>query len=133
MYLLDTSAWIEFLRKTGSPTNLLVRRLLLDEAPIAITEPVIMELLAGAPSQAELLKLERLVNGLPLLQVDARVDYHDAARLYRVARTQGYTVRKMVDCLIATVALRKSATLVHRDTDFDVIQRVVGALRAQRE
>ncbi|MCG5216941.1 type II toxin-antitoxin system VapC family toxin [Streptosporangium soli] len=131
MYLIDSSAWIEYFRKTGSPTNLLVRRLLTDGEPVGITEPVAMEILAGTTDQSELIKLERLVDGLPLLSVDAHTDYRHAARLYRVARNRGYTVRKMLDCLIAAVALRTEATLVHRDADFDTLQKVIPAFKVR--
>jgi predicted nucleic acid-binding protein len=53
--------------------------------------------------------------------VDPYTDYHHAAAIYRTARAQGKTVRKLLDCVIAAVALRTDATLVHRNVDFDVI------------
>lgn len=132
-FLIDTSAWVEFFRKTGSPANELVRRLIADRERICITEPIGMEILAGATDAAELMKLEHLVEGLPLLKVQARTDYRDAAMLYRTVRGKGFTVRKMIDCLIATVALRKDAILVHRDADFDVIKKAVPTLKVRRE
>ena len=48
MILVDTSAWVEYLRATGSPVHLRLRRLIADEDDLATTEVVIMELLAGA-------------------------------------------------------------------------------------
>lgn len=132
-FLIDTSAWGEFFRKTGSPTNSLVRSLIEDRERICITEPVAMEILAGATDAAELMKLEHLVDGLPMLKVQARTDYRDAAMLHRTVRGKGFTVRKRIDCLIATVALRKDATLIHRDADFDVIKKAVPNLKVRRE
>lgn len=49
MVLVDTSAGIEFLRKTGRKTNLRVRRLIEAGDPLATTDVVIMELLCGGP------------------------------------------------------------------------------------
>ena len=51
-------------------------------------------------------------------------DYHDAASLLRAAGRTGRTVRKLVDCLIAAVAIRTDATLIHQDRDFDAIAAV---------
>jgi predicted nucleic acid-binding protein len=119
--LLDTSGWIEYLRDTGSPACTEVARLLRRPQSLATTEPIIMELLAGAPTLPALRELEILTAGLALLSVDVTVDYHDAAAIYRAARSAGRTIRRMNDCLIAAVAARTNATLVHRDADFDVI------------
>ena len=112
-------------RDTGSPACTEVARLLRRPRSLATTEPIIMELLAGAPTPTALRQLETLTAGLALLSVDAAVDYHDAAAIYRAARSAGRTIRRMSDCLIAAVAARNSATLVHRDADFDVIAKVV--------
>lgn len=126
MLLLDTSGWIEYLRDTRSAACDEVARLLEDPASLATTEPIIMELLAGATSPGALRDLETLTAGLVLLGVDVRVDYHHAAVIDRSARSAGRTVRRMNDCLIAAVALRTDATLVHRDADFDAIAEVSG-------
>jgi predicted nucleic acid-binding protein len=123
--LLDTSGWIEYLRDTGSRACAEVARLLRRPQSLATTEPIIMELLAGAPTQRALRELETLTAGLALLSVDVTVDYHDAAAIYRAARSAGHTVRRMNDCLIAAVAARNDATLVHRDADFDAIANVL--------
>jgi predicted nucleic acid-binding protein len=123
--LLDTSGWIEYLRDTGSPACTEVARLLRRPQTLATTEPIIMELLAGASTLTSLRELETLTAGLALLSVDITVDYHDAAAIYRAARSAGRTIRRMNDCLIAAVAARTNATLVHRDTDFDVIADAV--------
>lgn len=131
-YLLDTSAWIEYLRKTGSDTNVFVRELLNSGAAITITEPVTAELLAGAKGPAELRMLEQLTTGLPALPVDNRIDYHELARVFRSCQASGRTIRKLFDCLIAAVALRTGAVLVHNDRDFDRIAEVYPQLRTQR-
>jgi predicted nucleic acid-binding protein len=120
--LIDTSAWIEYFRATGSAAAVEVRRLLSEEADQAATcEPVAMEILSGAGDDGTYAKLERLVNGLPLLKIDTSVDFRAAAQIYRGARRAGRTIRSVNDCLIAAVAIRHSARIVHRDSDFEVI------------
>ena len=54
--LADTSAWVEYLRATGSPVHLRLRRLIADEDAMVTTEVVVMELLAGASNDDELLE-----------------------------------------------------------------------------
>jgi hypothetical protein len=118
--LVDTSAWIEFLRDTGSPVCDEVDRLL--GKGIAVTDPIIMEVLAGARDDAHLRNLRGMLARATLLRCES-VDFETAALLYRACRANGETVRKLVDCLIAAVAIRHRARLLHADADFDVLAR----------
>lgn len=127
MILIDTSAWIEYFRATESPAAVKVRRVLAEKTDqVSMCEPVAMEILSGAVDDAAHAKLEHLVNGLPSLVVDAAVDFRTAAQIYRAARRAGRTVRSINDCLIAAVAIRHNAHLVHRNADFDVIVAMTG-------
>jgi predicted nucleic acid-binding protein len=123
--LIDSSAWIEYLRATGSPAAAEVRRLLSSEADtVVMCEPVAMEILAGATSDAAHAKLERLVNGLPSLRIDDALDFRSAAAIFRRARRIGRRVRSINDCLIASVAIRHEVPLIHRDADYGVIAAI---------
>jgi predicted nucleic acid-binding protein len=129
MFLIDSSAWIEYLRRTGSATHLEIRRLVHEvPADVATTEPVIMELLAGPTDPRAVAQLEKLIAGLPLLPVDAFVDYRTAATVARAARQRGQNVRSIVDCLIAAVAARTGALLVHQDRDFHLLAECLSDL-----
>jgi predicted nucleic acid-binding protein len=120
--MIDTSAWIEFFRATGSAAAVEVRRLLSEEPDqVAMCEPVAMEILSGVSDDSTHTKLERLVNGLPSLNVDSSIDFRTAAQIYRGARRAGRTIRSINDCLIAAVAIRHDVRIVHQDNDFDVI------------
>jgi predicted nucleic acid-binding protein len=120
--LIDTSAWIEYFRATGSAAAVEVRRLLSEEADqAAMCEPVAMEILSGVSDDSTHAKLERLVNGLPSLTIDSAVDFCAAAQMYRAAHRSGRTIRSINDCLIAAVAIRHNARIVHRDSDFEAI------------
>ncbi len=50
-------------------------------------------------------------------------DYEEAAALYRRCRAGGETIRNLLDCLIAAVAIRNNAPVLHRDRDFDALAR----------
>ena len=123
MILADTSAWVEFLRATGSPAHLRLRDLIAGDGELVTTDVVMMELLAGATTQDGVVQLRRLLLRFQLLPVEGLADYEAAADLYRRCRAGGETVRKLTDCLIAVVAIRSGATLLHRDHDFEVIAR----------
>ena len=121
MILTDNSAWIEFLRATGSLANLAVREGLSSD-DLAICDVILMELLAGASSGAQLRRVRTLLaqaEFVPMLTTD----YEDAAALYRQCRRGGETVRKLNDCLIGAVAVRVRAPVLHRDAGFDVLAR----------
>lgn len=60
-----------------------------------------------------LIRLDQALSSLTLLGVDPAVDFHTGSELYRAVRKTGHTVRSMMDCLIAAVALRTGAVLVH--------------------
>lgn len=120
MILVDTSAWIEFLRGTGSRVCDQVDEVLTQE--IAICDAVRMEVLAGARDEVHLGSLQRLLARATVVPTRT-TDYDDAAALYRRCRREGDTVRKLIDCLIASVAIRAGATVLHRDTDFEVLAR----------
>ena len=118
MILIDTSAWVEFLRDTGSPVCQRVDHLL--AAEIATCDAVRMEVLAGARNEQHLQQLRRLLARASILPTKS-VDYDAAAALYRTCRQRGRTGRKLIDCLIAAVAIRGDVPILHRDADFDIL------------
>ncbi len=119
--LVDTSAWVEYLRGTGSPHNRWLHAALEQGTDLAWTDPVLFELTAGAASPERAARLRALLlRGTPLPVAGLR-DWEDAAVLYRSARSAGRTVRSTVDCLIAAVALRTGTPVLARDRDYDVL------------
>jgi predicted nucleic acid-binding protein len=124
--LADTSAWVEYDRATGSAADLRLAELIAAEGPIAVTEPVIMEVLAGARSDAREADLRRLLLRFHLYRFDPAADFEGAARIYRRCRQAGITPRGLIDCMIAAVAWRHQAMLLTCDADLDRVARVVG-------
>lgn len=120
MVLIDTSAWIEFLRDTGSTVSASVEALLAQE--VAVCDAVRMEVLCGARDESHLLALRRLLARAAVIPTTA-MDYDDAAALYRRCRQRGETVRKFIDCLIAATAIRTNIPILHHDADFEALAR----------
>lgn len=126
MILADTSAWVEYDRATGSPVDERLTGLIRDGGPLAVTEPVLMEVMAGARDDRREHMLRRLLLRFDLLAFDAAADFDAAARIYRRCRRAGIVPRGLVDCLIASVARRHDASLLARDVDLARIAQVVG-------
>lgn len=126
MILADTSAWVEYDRATGSAADRRLSQLIAAEGPVAVTEPVVMEVLAGARTDARESDLRRLLLRFDLLRFDVAADFDGAVRIYRRCRAAGITPRGMVDCMIAAVAWRCGATMLAHDGDIDRVARAVG-------
>ncbi|MBA2416327.1 MAG: PIN domain nuclease [Geodermatophilaceae bacterium] len=120
--LLDSSAWVEFLRATDSPVHRAVRHELA-EGSAATTDAVLLELLIGPSGEDDALRLARMLAGCEQLSQDSPGDVESAAGLYRQCRRAGETPRSVLDCVIAAVAIRHDVALLHRDRDFDVLAR----------
>ncbi|MDQ3096526.1 MAG: PIN domain nuclease [Actinomycetota bacterium] len=118
MILVDSSVWIDLLRGGDTAAGRRLAELATTPDVIATTEPVLMEVAAGAVGQIALQRIERLFSSVPLLSVSVTSDFKDAALLYRAAREAGFTVRALTDCLIAAVALRTASTVLHKDADY---------------
>lgn len=126
MILVDTSAWVEFDRATGSPLDTRLTELIATTDEVAVTEPVIMEVLAGARDDRRENDLRRLMQRFPLMRFEAAIDFDAATRIYRRCRRSGVTPRGMVDCMIAAVALRHGVSLLANDADLDRVADVMG-------
>jgi hypothetical protein len=124
--LTDTSAWIESDRATGSAVDRRLSDLIATDGPVAVTESIIMEVLAGARSDEREADLRRLLLRFDLHHFDATADFDGATRIYRRCPRAGITPRGMVDCMIASVAWRRGATLLALDADLDHVARLVG-------
>jgi predicted nucleic acid-binding protein len=96
-----------------------------------MTEPIRFELLAGARDAHAYLQLQAVLGRFPQAPVDAATDWDSAVVVFRSVREHGTTVRSLLDCLIAAVAIRTGATLVHRDADFTEIAAVMPSLKTQ--
>lgn len=120
MILIDTSAWVEFLRDTGSDVCQRVDALL--DGDIATCHPIRMEVLAGARDEPHLVQLRGLLTRASIIPTEP-TDYEDAAVLYRACRHHGETVRRLIDCLIGATAIRTSTPILHADKGFDALAR----------
>ncbi len=125
MVIVDTTVWIDYFSGVQTPqTDWLDREI--DRQRLGLTDLILCEVLQGvkdeeqaAETQRELMKFEVI----PMSGIELDVA---AAQNYRKLRAQGRTVRKTVDCLIATFCLTNGHALVHNDRDFDPFEQILG-------
>lgn len=123
MIVADTSAWIEFFRKTGSPVQLKLSRLVQEEEQLATTEVIVAEITQGARSDREADALLGRLLAFPLLRLAGLESYLEAAELARACRAAGEPLRSLIDCLIAVPAIEHGATVLAADRDFEKLAR----------
>ncbi len=118
--LVDTSSWIEALRKEGDAS---VRRRvseLLKQGRAATCELIILELWNGARGSREQTELEKVADALPSLPIDKET-WKLAYETSRSCRRNGITVPAS-DILIQACSRRHGATIEHNDAHFELIE-----------
>ena len=121
--IVDTSAWVEYLRNTGSPTHLALRAEVDAGRPIATPASVVMELLAGCRTEPEARQLLKLTSRFEILVPDSLGHFQQGALVYRACRRAGSTIRSMVDCMVAASAIDEGRPLLAGNRDFESIAR----------
>jgi predicted nucleic acid-binding protein len=118
--LVDSSAWIDFLRRNDP-----LLRPLIEDNSAAHTEPIAMELLSGTTAADDTRKVERLLLRSPLLAFDSVSDFSAATGFRRQALRSGLRVG-LIDCLILAVADRHGVPLLTRDRPQAELARAMG-------
>jgi predicted nucleic acid-binding protein len=123
MILIDTSVWIDLLRGNGRGPEL--ASMLRTDAPVASTEPILMELLAGTRNEIEYTSVRRLGTSVGWLPIDPATDFDSSAAIYAHCRRNGITPRGLIDTLIVAIALRTECSLMTSDRDFTAMGSLV--------
>lgn len=125
MVIVDTTVWIDYLRGNSNPeTNWL--DLELSRQPLGLTDLILCEVLQGIRDNRSFARTKRHFEALELFETGGVDLAIKAAENFRKLRKQGHTVRKTIDCLIATFCIRDGHTLLHRDRDFEVFEKMLG-------
>ena len=123
MRLVDTSAWVEFLRRKGEAKVKEAVARLLETEQAAYTCPIRFELLTGVrpgegPDLDQIFKFSRHLSFEP-------EDWAQAAALEREFRARGLTIPRN-DLFVATVAIRVEVPVVCRDAHFEAMRNILG-------
>ena len=120
MILVDSTVWIEYLRRGEHPVCALFDSLLEDGHQLCLSGLVLTEVLQGIRGPAQFRKVQRFLAPFPRIEVTEE-DHILAAELYRTARSRGITPRSTVDCILAAICLQRDMPILHCDRDFDYL------------
>ena len=117
--LVDTSVWIDsFNSKIKTPEKDLLQQLVLDDYPIYLCPVIFQEVLQRIREDKVFSKIRHIFQHYSMIQIDIMDVTNLAIDLYRDLRKKGITIRKSVDCLIASYAILADIHLLHNDKDF---------------
>jgi len=123
--IVDTTVWIDYFQGMTNPeTDWL--HVELDRQRLGLTDLILCEILQGVRDELTARAVERELLKLELFVAGGVELAREAARNYGTLRSRGHTVRKTIDCLIATFCIREQHSLLHRDRDFDPFEKFLG-------
>ena len=124
MVVVDTTVWIDYFQGVrNSETDWLNTEL--DRERLALTDIILCEVLQGVRDDLVAKEVETALTKCEVFETGGVALAREAARNYRALRSRGHTVRKTIDCLIATFCLRDQHSLLHRDRDFDPFEKLL--------
>jgi hypothetical protein len=125
MTIVDTTVWIDYLRGAANPhTDWLDREL--NRQRLGLTDLILCEILQGIGGDSTFTRVRRDLSRFEVFDTGGEALAVASARNYRSLRSSGHTVRKTIDCLIATFCLTERHSLLHRDHDFDPFEKYLG-------
>lgn len=122
MVIVDTTVWIDYFQGVENPETEWLNTEL-DRQRLGLTDIILCEVLQGVRDDVVAREVERRLLNLEVFDTGGVAVAREAARNYRALRSRGHTVRKTIDCLIATFCLRGQHSLLHRDRDFDPFEK----------
>ncbi len=125
MVIVDTTVWVDYLNGIATPeTDWLDGQI--GDQPLGLLDLMVCEILQGLSTDDEAARVLRDLRRFEIFATGGLDLATAAAANYRLLRAKGHTVRKTIDCLIATFCLRGGHSLLHRDRDFDPFERLLG-------
>lgn len=121
MILVDTSVWIDFFNNKNNWQTLKLDELLNSEI-ILIGDLIFTEILQGFKKDTDFEQVKENLSILPFVNMLNRDLSIKSANNYRKLRNRGITVRKTIDCIIATYCIENKIKLLHNDKDFKAFE-----------
>lgn len=126
MILVDTSALVHFLKGVDTESSRRFSIVLQRGTPFGINSLIFQEVLQGAGSEKEFFTLKKYLETQRFYHLNHPIEsFAKAAKIYHDCRKKGITIRSTIDCLIAQTALENDLLLLHEDSDFDLMAKVV--------
>jgi predicted nucleic acid-binding protein len=117
--VVDTTVWIDFFNGRDELHVDRLAAMIEADAGIALTDVILTEVLQGIRDESQVRLVDERLCAFDVLRLESLDDFRRAAQLYRAARGHGVTIRRTIDCLIASVCIREQLPIMHNDADFD--------------
>lgn len=124
MVLADTTVWIDFLKGRDTKEVKKLEELLSQDTDVFITGLIVQEILTGIKEKKDRDKVRKELEHFIVIRPTLETHVH-AAEIFDVCRKKGYTIRSIVDCLIASLTIEYDLTLLEKDKDYEFISKVL--------
>jgi predicted nucleic acid-binding protein len=125
MVIVDTTVWVDYLNgRRNDQTEWLLSEI--GKENIGLLDMVLCEVLQGVRGESQFQELKEQLLEFEIFCPSSAELAIAAASNFRELRKRGFTVRKTIDCWIATFCLREGYSLLHRDRDFEVFEKQLG-------
>jgi len=125
MIVVDSTVWIDYLAFHENEHNFWLKQQI-GRAEIGLTDMILLEVLQGIRSDKTFLQVRNRLNQFHVFDTGGQELAIATAENYRFLRKRGYTIRKQLDCLIATFCILNGYSLLHRDRDFNAFEEHLG-------
>ena len=129
MILVDSSVWIDFFNDTETAETQSLSGVL-GLLPVAIGDLMLAEVLQGFRKDKDFRTALELFESVTVLELGGREIAIRSAKNFRKLRGRGFTVRKTIDCIIATYCIEHKLSLLQSDRDFGPFHEHLGLKRA---
>lgn len=124
MVVVDTSVWIDFFQGRETDEVHELESLLLQEKDVFITGIIVQEILTGVKDKKERILVRKELEHF--LLINPTIETHiQAAEIFDACKKKGFTIRSVIDCLIAALAIEYDLTLLEKDKDYSYMSKVV--------
>jgi predicted nucleic acid-binding protein len=125
LVIVDTTVWVDYIRgQQNAETDWMHAEF--GRRRISLTDLILCEILQGIQDDSELQRVRQEIFLFEVLETGGITLAMNAAQNYRTLRSHGHTVRKTIDCLIATFCILNGHSLLHRDRDFGPFEKLLG-------
>jgi hypothetical protein len=126
MVLVDTSVLIDYFRDANNPAVKRLQFVLDNSIPFGINSFIYQEVLQGVKTEKDFQRLKKYLDTQTFYNLkDEKESFAQAANIYFMCRRKGITPSSTIDCLIVQTAIEHSLYLLHNDSDFDRIRKIV--------
>ena len=125
MTMVDTTVWIDYFQNRATPeTEWLDREV--SRQRLGLTDLILCEVLQGIADPQEFKGTRAALQQFEIFSTGGIHLAVISAQNYQALRRQGVTVRKTIDCLIASFCLLHNHQLLHNDRDYDPFEERLG-------